>query len=200
MPLERVIARWPTVVWVAVALLSPAAAGWIGPSLRRTLPKWVPYLHSLAPWLHGIGPAYLALITGTISGRYFGLMGQPALAWAGDLLFCALWIVASSVLVQPLGQWPKPARGVLDEPRWSLYRAAGAAWIGNPPMGALIGLALAAAELGVQLAIGRGPRRLAWESLARAASSALVFVVTANFWLTLVTQGLALYQLRGRRL
>lgn len=187
-------------LWVALALVGPAAVEILWPALRRQASRWAPYLRSFAPWLHGVGPAYLALITGAIGARHFGLTGQPALTWAGGSLFCAGWLVISSRLLRPEGRWPKPARGVLDEPRWALYRAAGAAWIASAPLGVLIGLGLAAAELALRWGAGLGQRPLPWEALARVASSSVLFAVTGNFWLTLVTQGLALFLLRGRRL
>lgn len=189
-----------SVVWVALALLAPAAVEILWPALRRRASHWAPYLRSFARWLHGIGPAYLALITGAIGARHFGLAGRPALAWAGDLLFCVGWLVVAARLLRPAGRWPKPTRGVLDEPRWALYRAAGAAWIGSAPPGALIGLGLAAAELALRWGARPGEKAPPWEALARVASSSVLFVLTGNFWLTLVTQGLALFLLRGRRL
>lgn len=198
--MEGVIARWEIALWLALAMPFPAAARRFGPRLWRLVPGWEPYLRSFIPWLHGIGPAYLALITGAISAREFGIAGQPLLGWAGDLLFCASWLAATARFVRAQGDWPKPARGLLDEPRWALYRAAGAAWVGSLPMGALSGLALAVVELGLLTIAQRGGGRPPWESLARAASSTLIFVLTANFWMTLITQGVMLYLLRDRRL
>lgn len=184
--------------WVALAVLAPAAIQLLWRRLR--VPAWQPYLDSLAPWLYGIGPAYLALITGAVRARHFGLAGRPALVWAAGLVFCSAWLLVSARWLKPAGRWPKPARGVLDEPRWALYRAAAAGWIGSPPLGALLGLGLAAGELGLGWVARPGQKALPWEALARAASSSVLFVLTGNFWLTLVAQGMALFLLRGRRL
>lgn len=192
--------RWAATVWVALAILSPALTHLIWPRLRSRLQHWEPYLRSFAPWLHGVGPAYLALITGAIRARDFGLAAQEPLAWAADLMAGGIWIAATARYLQPAGKWPKPARGVLDEPRWALYRAVGALWVGSRPLGTLIGLVLALAESGLEAIPGPGGWSPAWEALARAASSALIFAITGSFWLTLVTQGITLYLLRGRRL
>lgn len=158
------------------------------------------YLRSFAPWLHGIGPAYLALITGTIFERDFGIARLPLEQWLIGALLCGLWIAVTIRYVHPAGDWPKPARGVLDEPRWALYRAAGRAWVGSQPWGALLGLALALGELGLRTLTGGGGRAAPWEGVARAASSSVLFALTGSFWLTVLTQGALLYALRGRRL
>lgn len=214
---------WETVLWPAVALLSPALVNLVWPGMRSRLMEGQPavgaahdpsrsantvlaqpgvlvlYLRSFAPWLHGIAPAYLALITGAVYGRDFGIAGRALEQWLGGALVCALWIALTARFVHPAGDWPKPTRGALDEPRWALYRAAGSAWIGSQPWGALIGLGMALGEVGLRTVTRSGNGSAPWEWVARAASSSVLFVLTGSFWLTLVTQGVTLYALRGRR-
>lgn len=189
---------WELVVWVALAVGTPALAAVVWPRLQARLPGWAPYLRSFAPWLHGIVPAYGALLTAAVSERNFGIAVQPWPVWAGGALACGILLAAYARIVPPPGNWPKPSRGVLDEPRWALYRAAGILGAGNWSFGLLIGLALAAAEAGLRALAQPGRRSYRWETLARAAGSALIFAVTANFWLTLITQAIALYLLRRR--
>src|SRR3990172_11938881 len=87
---------WEALIWSALAALSPAAAA-------ATWPRWKPRLGTageplerIAPWLHGAGPAYLALIRGAILSRDAGLRGHDLVAWlagGGDcaaLLGCIL--------------------------------------------------------------------------------------------------------------
>lgn len=208
--------RGEMLVWVALAVAAPAAARLLWPRLQPRLRPWEPYLLSFSPWLHGIGPAYLALIGGAVRARDFGIAGREPLAWAGQALLGALWLAILALLRRPAGEWPRPTRGVLDEPRWALYRAAGLWWLDGQPAGLSIGLLLAAAELGLPWVVERirlpaagpgslraavlgppPPRRPAgrsfeWETLARAATSTLFFALTGNFWLTLIVQGVAL--------
>ncbi len=190
---------WELVVWVAVTVGSPALAAAAWPRLQARLQGWEPYLRSFAPWLHGIAPAYAALLTATVSEREFGIAVQPWPVWGAGAVACGIFLAAYASFVHPPGDWPKPARGVLDEPRWALYRAAGILGAGSWSFGLIVGLGLAATEDGLRALAQPGTGRYRWERLARAAGSTLIFTVTANFWLTLISQAIALYLLRRRR-
>ena len=183
-------------MWVGLAMASPALATKLWPRFRERLGDWVELVERFAPWAHGFGPAYLALFSGAIRAREAGLLGQQALAWVGGTLACALWLGLATVR-RPLGEsWPEPGRGVLDEPRWTLYRAAGSQWLGHPQLGGLVGLALALSEWGLG---GWVQGRVEWRTLARLASSTVVFALTRNFWLTALAQaGLLIVLRRGR--
>lgn len=196
----------------------------LSPALERRAWPWAVSLFSLsdsiqdlaqrlAPWLWGIVPAYLALISGAIPARFFGLTGHSPLAWFGGAIICGALIGLAALIRWPEGAWPSPTRGVLDEPRWALYRAAGVLWIPRPELGLLIGLALALLEWAIWLRPWKGPLKETlrewrtaevdaqwppgtWETLARMAGSSLLFTTTRNFWLTALSQAVLLGMVR----
>ena len=193
--------------WVALAILSPVLAELTWPRVRPKVASWIDLAERIGPWLWGIGPAYLALITGAIPARFFGLTGHSAFAWFGGAIICGALIGIAALLSWPAGEWPKPTRGVLDEPRWALYRAAGILWLGRIELGLLLGLGLALLEWsarfrpwrngdGLSLRASTNWRAGTWETLARIAGSALVFALTRNFWLTALTQAVFLGMIR----
>ena len=185
--------RWEAAFWVGLALGSPALAQVFWPRLKDRLGDWAELAERFAPWAHGFIPAYLALFFGSIRARDAGVIGRGPLDWVGGMLACGLWLGLAALLKPEGGTWPEPTRGVLDEPRWTLYRAAGGLWVGHYQFGVLVGLGLAAVEwwLGVQ-----SRRSVAWETLARMASSTVVFGLTRNFWLAALSQAALLAILR----
>jgi hypothetical protein len=188
--------RWETVVWVGIAVASPALAAVLWPRLRERLGEWAELVERFAPWAHGFGPAYLALLSGAIRAREAGLLGHDPLAWVGGALACVIWLWLATSWRPDAEHWPEPNRGVLDEPRWTLYRAAGSQWMGHPLIGGLVALALAISEWGLA---SRMQGRVEWQTLARLASSTIVFTLTRNFWLTALAQaGLLIVLRRGR--
>ena len=209
--------QWEVGFWVGLALISPVLARPAWPravSLLSLSDSTQDLLRSLAPWLWGIGPAYMALISGAIPARFFGLTGRSPLAWFGGAIICGALIGLTASIQWPKGAWPTPTRGVLDEPRWALYRAAGIFWIPNPEWGLLMGLALALLEWTIRFRPWKGalketPRRWRvdahwppgmWETLARMAGSSLLFGITRNFWLTAVSQAVLLRMVRRKHL
>lgn len=194
---------WEAVLWVAVAVAAPAAAVWAWPRLAHRVGRWSDMVERATPWIHGLIPAYLALITGAVLGRDFGLYGQ---GWAG-------WLCGLAACVLPLGAawlarrfglaagWavPAPVQAAQDEPRWSLYRAAGALWTGLTLPGVMIGLVLGAAEWALARRLWRrGAWRQVelWVPLVRLALSSALFAVTHNVWLTAATHAGVLALLR----
>jgi len=188
--------RWETVVWVGLAVASPALATKVWPRFRDRFGNWAELMERFAPWAHGFAAAYLALFSGAIRAREAGLLGHQPSAWAGSALACAIWLGLATTWKPPGTRWPEPDRGVLDEPRWTLYRAAGSQWLGQPQLGGLAGLAMALSEWGLA---GWVQGRVEWQTLARLASSSVVFALTRNFWLTALAQaGLLILLRRGR--
>lgn len=191
---------WEALAWCAVAILAPAlmAARW--PDWR---PRWgtaAGPLEQLGPWLHGVGPAYLALISGAILSRDAGLRGHDPVAWlAGSLIGMAiLGGVAWSVRrLRPQPSWPDPLRALADEPRWALYRAAGALWLSSHPLGTGLGIGLAVLEWALLHRPWHALGHAAAGSLLRLASSSLIFLTTRNFWLTCLA-GIALLAILKR--
>lgn len=197
---------WEAAFWVGVALLSPIAAEVIWPRLSIRLGEQAEIAERFAPWAWGLIPAYLALITGAVPARDLGLTGHSPFAWFGGALICGALIGIAALLRWPKGDWPEPTRGVLDEPRWALYRGAGLLWIAGPAPGLLIGLGLSLLEWGIRFQPwktrrGRDPRRWqappgTWETLLRMASSASIYTLTRNFWLTAIFQAALLSVIR----
>src|SRR3972149_11004230 len=72
---------WEALIWSALAALSPAAAAVAWPRWKPRLGIAGETLERIAPWLHGVGPAYLALIRGAILSRDAGLRGADLVAW-----------------------------------------------------------------------------------------------------------------------
>lgn len=181
---------WEALGWSVLAAVAPLL-------VQTTWPRWKPRSRELgqllvetAPWLHGLGPPYLALISGAILERHAGLRGHDLTAWIVGAVFLLLFIPTwRKLLVDRIGLRSNPYR-ILDEPRWALYRATGLLWL-TGPLGLLIGLALALAEWGL---------RWRWKVLQREkqacshliplASSTILFAVTGNFYLTLLAQAL----------
>ncbi len=201
---------------MGLAILSPALMRPVWPwgvSLFSLSDSIKALAQRLAPWLWGIVPAYLALISGAIPARFFGLTGHSRVAWLGGAIICGALIGLAGLIRWPEGAWPTPTRGVLDEPRWALYRAAGVLWIPRPELGLLMGLALALVEWAICFRPWKGPLeetlrtwRTAevdarwppgtWETLARMAGSSLLFATTHNFWLTALSQAVLLGMMR----
>lgn len=208
--------QWEAAFWVGLAILSPALARpawpWVVSLLHLT--DSIPDLaQRLAPWLWGIVPAYLALISGAVPARFVGLTGQAPLDWFGGAILSGALIGLAALIRWPEGDWATLTRGVLDEPRWALYRAAGVLWLPRSELGLLIGLALALLEWAICFRPWKGSLIEAlrtwrtdevesqwptgtWETVARMAGSSLLFASTRNFWLTVLSQAVILAMMR----
>jgi hypothetical protein len=176
-------------IWCAAALLSAPAARWVTqrwPWLQKAAP--------LAPWVYGLGPPFAALMRGAVLPREFGLDGSRPQDWLTGALIAAAVVAGAALALRarPHG-WDglDPVDAVLDEARWGLYRAAGAAWTASVLPGSVIGLALALVE-GYLRWGSTGALRI-WAAshplaLLRPAGSFLLFVLTRNIWLTALAQ------------
>jgi hypothetical protein len=200
---------WEAALWVGVALGAPSLAGWIWPRLGPRFGEWARPAETLGRWVHGLLPAYLAVVTGAVSGRDAGLYGSTGGEWAVSVLACGVALIAAALVLwwKPLSlQLPPPLHGMVDEPRWALYRAAGVLWTGAWVPGVFIGLALcglesaAASQPWKQLSRSelRSPGSL-WKGgaglpaetrtlLLRMALSTVLFLATRNLWVTAAVQ------------
>lgn len=177
---------------MGISVGAPVAARWAWLGLPRSWRSQAEALRPLASWAHAILPAYLAVVRGAVLGRDFGLYGPGLAQTAAGLLACAAGVAAALVARRWIS--PPPASLLLvlgQEPRWALYRAAGALWLGSSMPGVALGLGLAGLEVGL---LGRWwkaeerSRAASWLPLLRAAFSAVLFLATRSFWLTAATQ------------
>jgi hypothetical protein len=199
---------WEAAIWVAVTLVAPGAAGWMWPRVKDRFRGRGGWIEPAAPWVHALGPVYLALVSGAVLGRDAGLYGQGWIRWlSGAGLSAAMvagaWVTLRRFPASERPALPSPFEAVRDEARWALYRAAGALWTGAALPGVAIGLALALAEW----AFGRRPWKAdvwrdprAWVPAARMLASSLLFLGTHNLWLTLLTHAAILALVQGWRL
>ncbi len=141
-----------------------------------------------------MGPTYLALISGGVTGRDLGLYGPTTAGWVSGGIgvlggLAAAWLVLR--FRRPAIGQDAPRKVALDEPRWALYRAAGIGWVGGLWPGLAIGLVLAAADWGLRRSVWQAhgwKRAEVWRGMMRAVLSAVLFAATRNLWLILVCQ------------
>jgi len=210
---------WEALIWCALAAFSPAASAAAWPRWRARLGRAGEALQLAAPWLHGVGLAYLALLRGAILSRDAGLRGHDLVAWVVGGLGCAAVLgLLEATLRRPAREvdWPDSVQALADEPRWTLYRAAGALWLNSHPLGTGLGLGwglleLAAANLTQLRQACQDPRAGgsllhqirrhpdAGGRMLRLAASSLLFLLTRNFWLTSLSGAILLALLQRRR-
>jgi hypothetical protein len=154
----------------------------------------------VAWWAHaayGLLPAYLAWIQGAVTGRDLGLHLGWAQAAVGVAIIGGCGLVAELAKKRTSGPgsvraWLGPgptSLGLLDTPRWALYRAAGTVWTTGPPTGTLVGSLIGLTE--VILRSGRLPSLSGREDRIRLiwlAAGFLLLGVTGSLWLTLAAQ------------
>jgi hypothetical protein len=198
-----------TVVWVGLGLGLP----WLGRGLRARLldpqGEGARDVEWLARAAYGVLLPFGAWASGALVGRELGWWPP----WRGSALW-SLAAVAGAVLV---GEWvlrrgaarsafrraigeDRSLADLFDTPRWSLYRAAGLLWTGNPLLAALAGWFLALLEDigragGVpNPARGADRGRLIWTT-----ASMVVLGLGGNLWVTLVAQAGCLWLARADR-
>lgn len=182
---------WEATLWIALGVLAPAVRR---VNLGRLEGAALP-LSRLSPWLHGVFLPYVALVSGAVFPADMGIFGRHGwVGWAVAAGGCLLVLASVARLRRKITThvpWASPTRSALDEPRWALYRAAGALWTGSFWLGALGGLAAAMLEWGLANAVWRSQNRLRDQvctDLMRLSASSLLFSLSGNLWLSLLTQ------------
>jgi hypothetical protein len=188
-------------IWVALTLAAPPAARQIQRRLGSRLDPWAAEVAFWSTAAYGVLPLYGAWITGAVIGRDCGVSGIPPAGWLIGIAICAflLGVLALSLRltagnrlarkwVAPGGSWLT----LFDEPRWAFYRGAGAAVLPEPVAAQALGALLGGFEW---LLRGGRPRRgmppQMWSGLVRLGVSAVLFALTHNLWLVLLTQAAA---------
>jgi hypothetical protein len=185
---------WQAGIWVAIALGAWPLARAVWPRLAARVAVQAEIIESLAVWAHALGPTYLALITGTVTGRDLGVYGPGLAEWASSAIAVAVALGAAELGFRFRNlaiDTDSPLTVALDETRWGLYRAAGIGWVGSLWSGLAIGLVLAAADWGLKTRAWRAEARHrtdVWPWLMRAGLSAGLFAATRNLWLMIACQ------------
>lgn len=187
MPIEALL-------WSLLLIIGPFLALRAWPSLRMRFNRTPVDFESLAPWIHGLGIPYLALIIGSVSSRRMGIDGISAQAWVSGAIACALGLGAANVALGRMTVRPDPEQKfsaiLLEETRWAFYRSAASLWLPFP-LSIILGLGLALLEWGItHIAAhgGRQPSQAQMKVWIRAGLSSLLFFATGNVWLTAGTQ------------
>jgi hypothetical protein len=182
------------VIWTTIALAAPPITGlamqrWGIHPTERLQP-----VVSLGERFRSLGIPYLALITGAITARDAGLSGQTWAEWLRGALECAAVLAIVWIAVE-LRRWapsfPDPGPTVMDESRWALYRATGSLLADPGWPGPLIGLGVGVIEWAVvhRLWVQRDQMGAeSWSSLVRLCASTILFLLTRNLWLIVLTQ------------
>lgn len=196
---------WQAGIWVALALGAWPLARALWPRLATRFGDQAEAIATLGAWVHALGPTYLALIGGAVTGRDLGIYGPTTAGWASGVIGVAGGLGAAWLMLRfrhpAIGQ-DAPWTVALDEPRWALYRAAGIGWAGGLWPGLAIGLVLAAADWGLRQSIWQadGWRQAdVWRGWMRAGLSAMLFAATRNLWLTIACQAGVAAMARRRR-
>ena len=180
---------WTGLVLVGPSVLRPVWSRWdarVDDRLRPAL--------SLGRWFHSLGLPYLALITGAVAARDCGVSGRTAAEWLTGAAACAAGLGLAWVVLRlhPLGgAYPGPVQAATDEPRWALYRGTGSLLADPQWGGPLIGLMLGAVEWILTRRLWTLPawsQAGVWIDFARLAGSTVLFLVTRNLWLLILTQ------------
>lgn len=186
--------RWEALLWTLIAVAAPGALRLLWRRFDPELPDWAQPLKDGAGWLHGLLLPYIALLTGSIPGGLAGLYAIKPFEWFTGGLACALGLLAVYAFHRLRPEHALRPRGALsrwqDEPRWALYRAAGALWLQDLALGAGLGWVLSVGEwLFAGWAEEPGsPLSQDPEPLYRSGISTILFILTHNFWLTAGTQ------------
>lgn len=186
--------RWEALLWSVLAVAAPALAQLLWRRLDARLPDWAQPVAQSAAWIHGLVLPYIALVLGSIPGGLVGLYAIDPLRWIAGSLACALGLIAVAI-AHRFGPRPHLLQRSavdrwVDEPRWALYRGAGALWLGDLALGAGLGWALSGLEWALT-GLSSGSTDLKSrdrEPLYRSAVSTALFLLTRNFWLTAGTQ------------
>jgi hypothetical protein len=190
-----------TAALVAATLVAPLATREARRRLGSRLDGWEDELVFWARIAYGILPLAVGWLTGSVFARDCGLLGMTSGNWLIGLGACALLLAGFAVGLRldrvkaAAAAWFHPGEpfvGVLDEPRWAFYRGAAAVAFPGPLAFQTIGLALGCLEW--TIVNGRPTRAMpprVWSGLVRLTVSAVLFAITRNLWLVLLTQAAA---------
>jgi hypothetical protein len=176
--------------WTLIVILAPFLAG----ALRTRIEHFDSWWLELADWIHAAGIPFLAVIIGSISSRAAGIIPFSFATWTSSMLAATAAFLAGALLQRTL---PHPAQTYstpLDvarfEPRWALFRATAALWIGSFTLSVCAGLLLGALEWALNQRLWeRAPVNPAhWSRLFQLAFSSLIFWATRNLWVTAALQ------------
>jgi hypothetical protein len=193
-------------IFVVVTLIAPWAARRARPDLARRAGPSMPEVAWWARLAYGLLPPYLAWIRGAVTGRDLGLHLGWAQAGGGLAAIAACVLLAELALKRKggrastrawLGRGPS-SLGLVDTPRWALYRAAGVVWTGSPPVGTVVGSLMGLAEVilrsGRPLSLSDHEDRAHWIWVAAAF---VLLGLTGSLWLTLTAQAGLTWLTRG---
>lgn len=182
-------------LWSAIAVLATTLR-WVSAAERRLrLGRWTEWLEAFAPWIHGLGPTFLAAFTGALAPASIGLIVPnvltgwilPCVGLIVLLAGCSAWLKQNPLKRPPL----RFDHVVLDEPRWALYRATGGLLLAHDGLGLILGLGLGLLEWTLRHRTwrpeSRGETRVCLD-LARVATSTIAFALSRNLWLTIAFQ------------
>ena len=187
--------------WVVLTLAAPPAARQVQRRLAARLEPWATEVAFWSSAAYGVLPLYGAWISGAVLARDCGLSGISLAGWLGGMAVCALFLgvlllglrLTSGNRVARAWFAPTPSwLSLFDEPRWAFYRGAGAAVLPDPLAAQVVGAVLGGLEW---LLRGGRPKRgtppEVWSGLVRLGVSAVLFALTHNLWLILLTQAAA---------
>lgn len=187
--------------WVVLTLAAPPAARQVERRLAARLEPWAAEVAFWSSAAYGVLPLYGAWISGAVLGRDCGLTGISLAGWLSGIAICAflLGVLAIGLRLTSGNRvaraWFAPDEswlGLFDEPRWAFYRGAGAAVLPDPLAAQAVGVLLGGLEW---LLRGGWPTRgtppEVWSGLVRLVVSAVLFALTHNLWLILLTQASA---------
>jgi hypothetical protein len=178
----------PAILFALAAFLWPAVARFLPPRWMEPLTTRAPWLPKAAPWLRSAALPYFAVILGFLAARDFGLMGGTWLEWlAGGGLAIGLGILLGGCLASRTNP-PSAETQLLDEARWTLYRAVCWPLVGSLALAVGAGLLIGLAEFGLEFLLRR--KTFLWREstpfFLRIASSSLLFLVAHNFYLAMI--------------
>jgi hypothetical protein len=181
-------------IWTGIALAAPLVVDRAWDWLSSRLGHWSQPVADAGRWVYHLGIPYIALITGAVAARDMGVTGMTGVEWLRGGIVCAgvigvAWIALGLRRVElSYAGWGQAA---MDEPRWALYRGAASLWADPLWAGPLLGLGVGLLEwiLWLQPWAQRArPAPAEWTNLVRVCGSTLLFLLTRNLWLIVLTQ------------
>lgn len=177
-------------LWCALTLSWPVFQS-LGSDLVQgaAWPRRMERLH-LSTWIGSVGLPYLALLSGAVSVRDYGLVLAGVSSWIPRVLVSLLLGLALALALFSM-HFPggESSLQILEEPRWALYRALAWAWGGSLGLALVAAVAAAVLERILERVIRGGRLRATSHDrgwLCRVIYSNLVFGLTFSFWMVLL--------------